>query len=137
MSIFTFADFFICSLILKTLLAAHGPIEYTEAAAYMAGFYSITIFALNVGVVDTQGIYSAQAFDRGRYNKINLLLRQSITLSLALFAFISFPCAYFTPSILPVLGVKENLVEISQLLIYYMMPALVFRMATDSFKAAL
>ena len=59
LSVFTFADFFMCSLILKTFLAGNAPIESTEAAAYMTGFYSITVFAMNVGVIDSQGIYCA------------------------------------------------------------------------------
>ena len=137
LSIFTFADFFMCSLILKTFLAGNAPIESTEAAAYMTGFYSITLFAMNVGVVDSQGIYCAQAFSVNQFEKINLLLRQSIVISLILFFIIAFPLSFYVPSILPALGVREDLIGITQSLVFYMMPALIFRMGTDSFKAAL
>ena len=56
-SFITLSEYYLCSFILKSFLAANASIEDQSASGYSTGFYSITFFAVLFGNFDALGVY--------------------------------------------------------------------------------
>lgn len=94
-SAFSIGDYFMCSLLLKFLVAATEDHELAAATAYYTAFFSCLMQAMNLGVIETQGIFGSQAFGNRDFQYLHLLLRQSIFTSTLMFLLFTIPPSLF------------------------------------------
>jgi len=136
-SILIYSDYYFATLILTLFLAKTHPSEDVAATGYMLGYYSVSLFALNIGVVQNVAIYAAQAFGVKDFHKMNQLLRQGIVAVMILIIFVLIPGGIFSHLLLQALWVPENVALLGRASILWMLPGLTMRSITEMFKSFL
>ena len=113
-SAFSIGDYFMCSLLLKFLVAATEDHELAAATAYYTAFFSCLMQALNLGIIETQGIFGSQAYGNKDYRYLQLLLRQAVLTSVCMFLIFTVPPAFFIERGLEAFGIDHIIAVKSQ-----------------------
>lgn len=94
-SAFSIGDYFMCSMLLKFLVAATEDHELAAATAYYTAFFSCLMQAMNLGIIETQGIFGSQAFGNKDFQYLQLILRQAMMTSVVMFTLFTVPPSFF------------------------------------------
>jgi Na+-driven multidrug efflux pump len=133
-SAFSIGDYFMCSLLLKFLVAATEDHELAAATAYYTAFFSCLMQAMNLGIIETQGIFGSQAFGNKDFQYLHLLLRQSVFTSTLMFLIFTIPPSFFIKTALEAVGIDHIIAERSQNLVVYALPGMFLRIINDNLK---
>ena len=76
----------------------------------------------------------SQAYGNGSYKRVNLYLRQALSIAFVEFFLITLIPAFFLDDVFYFLDVEEELINTSKQLIYWGLPAMFMKLISDNFK---
>jgi Na+-driven multidrug efflux pump len=129
-----YGDYYICSLICRILLSTNKNINLVASTGYLHAYIGIFMQCFVQGEIEYQGIMGSQAYGAGNFKRVNLYLRQGLTVGLVFFFLFTLLPTYFLDQILFLVGVEKDLIATSKLLIFWGLPAMGMRVISDNFK---
>ena len=134
-NIMSSGDYLIAKIVLKLIITSTEYYPLLSATDHHNTISEILVNTFNLGLLETLGIFGAQAFASSKKERLKLMLNQSLWISFVFFVLICFPIYYLNADFLRLYGVQDerSLVNYDNLTLYSL-PAILLKLQTDCYK---
>jgi Na+-driven multidrug efflux pump len=137
-NIFSSGDFLMAVVILKLLISSTQSSALKSATEFHNSILEILVFTFNFGLTETLGIYGAQAYSKGKKERLRLLLEQCTWIGISFFAIVCTPVYYLSKDMIRIFGNEDTSFEetndVFKNIVLYSLPGVFLKIITDCYK---